>query len=123
MVEVFKNLALGDFGNVVHCFASIVPNSCILIGEASQHRWNDDLKVTREFGAQSDSSSSQAYEAAIAGMRLVYGVGVLIAQLVKNGGDPIVVLCGDELTYDALEPGGGSARVWKGGGEGDEDRL
>lgn len=109
MVKVFENLALSNFGNVVHCFAGIVPNSCILIGEASQHGWDDDFEVARKFGAEGDGGGGQAYEAPIASMRLVYGVGVLIAQLVKNGRDPGIVFCGDELTYDALEPGGGSA--------------
>lgn len=39
-------------------------------------------------------------------MRLVDGVGILITQLVKNGGDFVVVLCRDELSYDSLKSGG-----------------
>lgn len=48
MVEVLENLALGNFGNVVHGFACIVSNSSILIGETSQHRGHDDFKVAWE---------------------------------------------------------------------------
>lgn len=48
VVKVFEDLPLGDFGNVVHCLACIVPNSCILIGEASQHRGDNDFEITRE---------------------------------------------------------------------------
>lgn len=102
MVKVFENLPLGDFGNVVHRLASIVPNSCILVGEASQHGWDYDFEVTRKFlqenvsplmspltdghhaskgvkyRAQGDGSSSQAYETSIASMRLVDSVGILV---------------------------------------------
>lgn len=52
MVKILEYLSLGDFGNVVHGLACIVPNSCILVGEASQHRGDDDLEITREFLGQ-----------------------------------------------------------------------
>lgn len=48
VVEVLQDLALCDFGNVVHGLACIVPNSCILIGKTSQHRGDDDFEIARE---------------------------------------------------------------------------
>lgn len=128
MVKILENLPLGDLGNVVHCLACIVPNSCILIGEASQNGGDDDLKIAwkllvggqpwvrtkgrmkRREGeeahrAEGYGGSGQADESSIPSVGLMDSIGILVAQLVKNGGNLVIVLCSSKLAYDPLEPG------------------
>lgn len=54
------------------------------------------------YGAESNGGSSQAYETPIPGMGLVDGISKVIAELVQDGFDSGVVLCGNELSDDPL---------------------
>ena len=37
LIEVDENLPFGDFGDVVHALARVVPDARILVGEAGKH--------------------------------------------------------------------------------------
>lgn len=56
------------------------------------------------YGTQSNGGSSQADQAAIAGMGLMDGIGKVVAQLLEDGRDPGVVSAGDQVADDALKP-------------------
>ena len=43
IVEEKEDFAFGHFGDIIHAFAGIVPDACILIGETSQDRRNNLL--------------------------------------------------------------------------------
>lgn len=47
LIEEQQYLSLGYFGYVIHALACIVPHSCILIGEACEHRWYNFTQVWR----------------------------------------------------------------------------
>lgn len=49
VVEKRQDLAFGNLGNIVHAFARIVSNPCILIGEAGKHRGNNLFQVFGNF--------------------------------------------------------------------------
>lgn len=54
------------------------------------------------YRAKGNSSSGQAYQASIASVRLVNGIGKLITELIENGLNLGVVLCGNHFSDDAL---------------------
>lgn len=54
------------------------------------------------YWAKSNSRGSQSYQTAIPGVRLVNGIGILIAKLLKNVVDTLIVLGGDEIADDSL---------------------
>jgi len=56
VVEVDEYLALGHLGNVVHCLAGIVPHARVLVGEAGEHGWDNNLEVAGKFLAQGKQS-------------------------------------------------------------------
>lgn len=45
IVEIYQNLALGHFGNVVHGLTGIVPDTGILVGKAGKHRRYNNLEI------------------------------------------------------------------------------
>lgn len=47
-VKIDQNLALCNFGNIVHGFTCIVSHAGILISEAGKHRWNNFCKIAWE---------------------------------------------------------------------------
>lgn len=49
LVEVKQDFSFGDFGNVVHALACVVPNAGILVTEAGKDRRNDFLEVSSYF--------------------------------------------------------------------------
>lgn len=57
------------------------------------------------YWAEGDGGSGQAYQAAVAGMWVVDGICILVAELVEDGEDAVVVLGGHQLADDALKPG------------------
>jgi hypothetical protein len=103
VVEVDENLTLGDFCNVVHALASIVSDSCVLVGKASQNRRYYVAEVTSNVDSESDGGSSQTDETTIACMGLVDGVGVVVAELVDNLLDADVVVVGQRVADDGFE--------------------
>ena len=48
VVEINQNLAFCDLGYVVHGLAGIVSDPSILVGEACENWWYDDLEVPRK---------------------------------------------------------------------------
>ena len=64
----------------------------------------------RTYGAKGNGGRSQTDQAAVAGMGLVYNVGIVIAQLVEDGLNAVEVLGGDELAYDPFQPSRGDWR-------------
>ena len=46
VVEIFQDLPLSDLGNIVHRLASVVADTSILVGKASQHRGDYSLKIS-----------------------------------------------------------------------------
>ena len=103
LVKVDKYLALCDLCNVVHAFARVVPNTGILITEASKHRGHDLLEVAGDFGPQGYRGSGQSYETAVASVGLVDGIGILVTQLMDNLCYPVMVLGGEGIADEALE--------------------
>jgi len=53
--------------------------------------------------AQGYRGGSQPYQAAVAGVGLVDGIGVLLAQLAHDAGYPVVVLGGEGVADEAFE--------------------
>jgi hypothetical protein len=49
------------------------------------------------YRAEGNGSGCQPYQATVSCMWLMYRIGKVIAELIKNSLDPGVVLCGDEL--------------------------
>jgi hypothetical protein len=49
VVEVQQNLALCDFGDVVHALARVVSHTGILVGEAGEHGRHDLVEVAGDF--------------------------------------------------------------------------
>lgn len=45
VVEEKQDLAFGNLGDVIHAFAGIVSDACILVGEACQHGRNDLFQI------------------------------------------------------------------------------
>jgi len=58
----------------------------------------------RTHRAKRDGGRSETDQAAVAGVGLMHNVGVVIAQLVEDGVDPVKVLGYHELTDDPLQP-------------------
>jgi hypothetical protein len=46
VVEVDQDLALCDFGNVIHGLAGVVSNASILVSEAGEYWWYDDFEIS-----------------------------------------------------------------------------
>lgn len=59
------------------------------------------------YGAESNGGGGEANQTAIAGMWLVDGVGILVAERIEDGLDAGKVLDGDEIADLALESNGG----------------
>lgn len=57
------------------------------------------------YGTKGYGGSGQADKASIARMRLVDSIGILVAELVKNGSDFVVVPGRNELSDETLKPG------------------
>jgi hypothetical protein len=55
------------------------------------------------YRSQRDRGRGQSYEPAVARVRLVDGVGVLVAELVHDAGDALVVLRVEGIPDEALE--------------------
>ena len=45
-IEIHKNFAFGDFGNIVHSLTGIISDPCILVGETSEHWWDDFVQMS-----------------------------------------------------------------------------
>jgi hypothetical protein len=120
LVEVDEYFAFCDLCDVVHALAGIVPDTGILVGEAGEDRRNNLLEVAGDFlrrhqlvlawtwrmcthRSQGYRGRGQADEAAVAGMRVVDGIGVLVAQLVDDFCYPVVVLGDEGIADEALE--------------------
>lgn len=56
------------------------------------------------YRTKGNGSSGQPYQTSVPGMRLVNGIGKVIAELIQDGLDATVVLDGDELADYALQP-------------------
>jgi hypothetical protein len=85
LIEEQQYLTLGHFGYIVHALARVVPHSRILVGEACEHRRHNFTQVRRNsFRAQCNRGSSQPDQASIAGMGLVHGVRVVVAELFND---------------------------------------
>lgn len=54
------------------------------------------------YRAEGNGSGRQPYQAAVPCMWLMDGIGKVVAELVEDGLDPGVVICGDELADDTL---------------------
>jgi hypothetical protein len=64
----------------------------------------EGVKGWREtHGTKGNSCSGESYEAAIPGVRLMDRIGKVVAQLLENGPDAVVVLGHDQLPDYALE--------------------
>jgi len=59
---------------------------------------------SRTYRTKSDGSSSQSYQAPVPRMRLVDGIGKVVTKLIEDGLDPGIVLLGDKVADEALEP-------------------
>jgi len=55
------------------------------------------------YRAQGDGGGGQADEAAVAGVGLVHGIGIVVAQLMDDAGDAGVVVGGEGIADQALE--------------------
>lgn len=64
-------------------------------------------QATVTYGAEGNSGSGEAYETAIACMRLVDGIGKVVAELVEDSLNPGVVLVGGELADHPLKSAAG----------------
>jgi len=49
VVEVYQYLTLGNFGNVVHGLACVIPYARILVCEAGKNRWNYSDEILCQF--------------------------------------------------------------------------
>jgi hypothetical protein len=49
VVEVDQDLPFSDLSDVVHGLAGVVPNTGILVSEAGENWWDDNLKVSSKF--------------------------------------------------------------------------
>lgn len=58
------------------------------------------------YGAKGNSGGGEAYQAPITGMRLMNGIGILIAERVEDGLNPSKVLGDDQVADLALESAG-----------------
>lgn len=48
LVEIDEDLALGDLGDVVQCFAGVVADIWVVVAEAGDHRVDDAVEVLGE---------------------------------------------------------------------------
>lgn len=45
VIEITQNLALSNFGDIVHGLACVVADAGVLVGKTSQDRRHDDLEI------------------------------------------------------------------------------
>ena len=101
LIEVWQNLALARLGDVVHALTGVISHTGILVVEAGQN-WRDDLlKIGGYIWTKSNGSCGQSYEAAIAGVCSMNGVGEVMAELIDDLLDAVVV-AGDDRVANEL---------------------
>ena len=61
------------------------------------------LYICRSYCSQRDRSRRQAYQPAVPRVGLVDSVGVIVAELVHDLGDAVVVAFGEGIADDGLE--------------------
>lgn len=62
------------------------------------------MELGTTYWAKSDRCSSKPYKATIASMGLVNSVRIVVAQLLQDLRDALVVLGSDQLADDSFEP-------------------
>lgn len=79
-------------------------NKQSLVSRSVEHETDGREMGSEDFthGTEGDSSSGQADEASIAGMWLVDGIGILVAELLEYGLNPLIVFGGSKLAYQAF---------------------
>lgn len=124
-VEEWKHFSFRCLRDIVHAFARVVSDPSILVREAGKHRWYNLLQVPRDllewgeralrrsdvgvtYGSQGYGGRSQAYQASVSSVWLVYGIRIVLTQLIYYSAYSVVVVGIQRLPYKLFEPG----RCW-----------
>lgn len=91
-VEIYQNFAFGNFGDVIHAFASKVPDPALRIREASQQRIYEAFHVWCDFNPKCNGGGRQPYKPTVAGMKCIRGSREEFYQLVDNRYNPPYVV-------------------------------
>lgn len=84
LVEVHKDLALGDLCNVIQALGREVPHAVLWVCETDKQGVDELVRVVRYVHSEGDSGASKTYKAAVASLQRVGGIAEHVHQLVDN---------------------------------------